>query len=302
MFFGAENRRRGDEAKRCWPQRETKRCALSPAEEHLHRNVAVSAGGSSPEDEQALDRTFSLYLDATEGFGHIAKLTQSIFHPSYEPTSRDQPEGSTSPGHLIYAPGNLKDDRQNNDRSGFPGGSLKTPPTFNLQLSMCIVMAYQYWEDYFRARIAAAYGIPKNELTIPVFGDLRFIRRSVIHYRCLKRSKTKSDFVHLKPGSHGDDLDFDRGDTNGIWFFVKQALRDLKTHGPAYFKDLARRCNNRPLSAGTRLFVCWTMAFKEVRSSKPSGGPIFRKASFAPNRSLRFITLSLKQRTEGRSR
>jgi hypothetical protein len=202
----------------------------------------MSAEIAISEYEETLDQIFSLYLDVTEGFRHIAKTTSTIYHPDHEPKSRRRSDGSTSPGHVVYALGKPEDERYTELSARSPGqiirDNLPNARNHTLMAQMSIVMAYQYWEDYFRERIATAYGIAKNELTIPLFGDLRFIRRSVIHYRG-NAIADKNDFVHLKPVSRGEHLDFDRDDMNGIWFFLKQALRDLKAHGPAHFSSAA---------------------------------------------------------------
>ena len=41
---------------------------------------------------------------------------------------------------------------------------------------------YQFWEDQYRQDIAAALDkAEKNELRVPVMGDLRYLRQSIIH-------------------------------------------------------------------------------------------------------------------------
>jgi hypothetical protein len=47
--------------------------------------------------------------------------------------------------------------------------------------SACVITIYQYWEGYFRGRIASAVGLPEDEIRAPVFGDLRKLRNAIIH-------------------------------------------------------------------------------------------------------------------------
>lgn len=59
-----------------------------------------------------------------------------------------------------------------------------SPGGFNQRLvgNMSLVYIYQMWEDEHRKRIANAIGIKDpNELRVPVLGDVRHYRRSIIH-------------------------------------------------------------------------------------------------------------------------
>ncbi len=60
--------------------------------------------------------------------------------------------------------------------------------------NLCIVEIYQLWEDKYRSLIADKIGISKNELIIDVFGDIRILRRSIIH----NDSKKLNEFNRLK--------------------------------------------------------------------------------------------------------
>jgi hypothetical protein len=47
--------------------------------------------------------------------------------------------------------------------------------------NVCLVSIYQYWEDRYRGEIAAALDKPKADLLVPIMGDLRHYRNSIIH-------------------------------------------------------------------------------------------------------------------------
>ncbi|MFA5134996.1 MAG: hypothetical protein WC505_04400 [Patescibacteria group bacterium] len=47
---------------------------------------------------------------------------------------------------------------------------------------LCVVMIYNYWEDYFRQEIAKESGKIKNEITSDIMGDLKHFRQSIIHH------------------------------------------------------------------------------------------------------------------------
>jgi hypothetical protein len=48
--------------------------------------------------------------------------------------------------------------------------------------NVCLVSIYQYWEDRYRKEIAAALKKQKDDLRVPIMGDLRRYRRSIIHH------------------------------------------------------------------------------------------------------------------------
>ena len=47
--------------------------------------------------------------------------------------------------------------------------------------NMAVIAIYQYWEDNFRGTIAESLGRTKDELQSSIFGDIRHLRRSIIH-------------------------------------------------------------------------------------------------------------------------
>ena len=46
---------------------------------------------------------------------------------------------------------------------------------------MCIVIIYQVWEEHARKEIADGMGVEKNDLQFDLMGDIRNLRRSIVH-------------------------------------------------------------------------------------------------------------------------
>lgn len=46
-----------------------------------------------------------------------------------------------------------------------------------------IVFVFTYWEDVTRFKCASALGVEKNDLKLPIAGDLRLLRHAIIHDR-----------------------------------------------------------------------------------------------------------------------
>jgi len=70
--------------------------------------------------------------------------------------------------------------------------------------SMCLVSIYQFWEDVYRGRLADSLGVNKNELAHPVFGELRHLRRSIVHNKSralpeVQRAKSLPAFQDGQP-------------------------------------------------------------------------------------------------------
>lgn len=50
-----------------------------------------------------------------------------------------------------------------------------------LLANLSLVAVYQYWEDHYRQDIATCLKKEKNDIVSPIMGDLRTLRRSIIH-------------------------------------------------------------------------------------------------------------------------
>jgi|SRR5271157_3085774 len=61
-----------------------------------------------------------------------------------------------------------------------PGGA-----NFKAIGNLCLILIYQYWEDHYRSKIARQLGITRNEIAINIMGDLRILRRSIIHHHAV---------------------------------------------------------------------------------------------------------------------
>ena len=59
--------------------------------------------------------------------------------------------------------------------------NLKGGENWIFLANVCLVSIYQYWEDRYRGEIAAALGAQKDDVRVPIMGDLRHYRNSIIH-------------------------------------------------------------------------------------------------------------------------
>lgn len=139
---------------------------------------------------EVVDSIFGVYLDSTRGFVLVLKDTKRAQRSVIALLRGKDPEKATLE-HLddlafYYGKGNPNDPNaivlhrctqgQLKARNE-PGGK-----NYRFIGNMCLVTIYQYWEDHFRSAIAESMGIAKNALKVPVMGDLRRLRQSIIHH------------------------------------------------------------------------------------------------------------------------
>lgn len=58
----------------------------------------------------------------------------------------------------------------------------KGGPNHTRAAQLLILLMYEYWESEYRSSVAEALGKDKNDLKIPLMGDLRLLRHDVIHH------------------------------------------------------------------------------------------------------------------------
>lgn len=101
--------------------------------------------------------------------------------------------------------------------------------------NMCVIVVYQYWEDYYRQKIASFLNrTSKNELTSDIMGDLKVLRHSIIHHRGVALKKVENCKL-LHWFKKDDEIFIDRNMMQYIISQVKvylQALRGLESQLP----------------------------------------------------------------------
>jgi hypothetical protein len=128
---------------------------------------------------------YGLYLDSTYGFISINKLIvksqkEIVKHSKIDISNLNKqnfyygkgpPDNEDS--HIMYI-SKIGEIRERNKKNG---------RNFKNIANFCLVLIYQYWEDYYREKIANDIGIEKKSLKLDIFGDIRILRKSIIHHR-----------------------------------------------------------------------------------------------------------------------
>jgi len=92
-----------------------------------------------------------------------------------------------------------------------------------------LVLIYHIWEDKYREVIARENGVQKNQITHDTFGELRNIRRSIIHNKSRALRECESN-AKMKRFDEGDQILFTEQEAYDSFKAVKDALDELKSN------------------------------------------------------------------------
>ena len=94
--------------------------------------------------------------------------------------------------------------------------------------NMCLVQLYTYWEDHYRSQIALALSVEDDNINVPVFGDVRHIRNSIIHHRGIALPEVERCEV-LKWFKEGDQISVSTSQFRQLAQEVNNYLDNLTT-------------------------------------------------------------------------
>ncbi len=186
------------------------------------------------EFEQTVDAIYGVYLDSTTGFERLKKWLEEQQSNLFKLLKECQPESATidyldrtaftygksdpnSPVGIDLHRCTQKEYKQRNSEEG---------KNYKFIGNMALVCLYQYWEDHYRDKIAESLGKIKNDLFVPVMGDLRLLRRSIIHHDGIALKDVENCEI-LKWFSKGDVIFIDKEKFENIIFHIKEMLRDF---------------------------------------------------------------------------
>ena len=92
-----------------------------------------------------------------------------------------------------------------------------------------LVLIYHIWEDKYREVIARENGIKKNQINHDTFGELRNIRRSIIHNKSRALNECENN-TKLKRFDEGDQILFTGQEAYDSFKDIKDALDELKVN------------------------------------------------------------------------
>jgi len=188
------------------------------------------------EFEQVLDSVYGLYLDSTMGFAYALQFVGQAESASLAAIRSRDPELAT-PAYVDSLPLTFGRGHPNATDAvalhqvsigEFKERMRKGGRNYREIANLCLVLLYQFWEDHYRGAIASALGIEKNQLTSNLFGDLRQLRRSILHNRALAIPDVRSNTIltWFKPD---DPIQLDERMFEDLVKAVRAALAELRT-------------------------------------------------------------------------
>jgi hypothetical protein len=145
------------------------------------------------EFREVVDGIYGTFLDACEGFSRVRLYMDQIEDESkrsHEELIEERPDFAHlgfggvefSYGRIVPAgsPQRFRHLHQ------VPVQTIKARNStggenFRLIGHVCLIALFQYWEDRYRLSFAQALTVEKNQIQVPLFGDIRRYRQAIIH-------------------------------------------------------------------------------------------------------------------------
>ncbi len=171
---------------------------------------------------------YALYLDSWSG---LRKIREDLIKRQIKTADQDPAEerkkilDSLDAAWTMYGHGPPTDD-ENLDHSStqqeFKERNADNGLNQRLMSNLCLVTIYQYWEDYYRDKIAEAFGLTgtqrKKFVTSDLMGDMRHLRISIIHHNTIAKKEVENNLV-LRWFKEGDQI-----------FIDQDKMRELVNH------------------------------------------------------------------------
>ncbi len=93
--------------------------------------------------------------------------------------------------------------------------------------NMCIIVIYQYWEDYFRPEVARNLGKEKDDISSDIMGDLRYLRHSIIHHESIALKEVENCKL-LRWYKEGDEIFIDEDKFKNIVSYINVFIETLR--------------------------------------------------------------------------
>ncbi len=134
---------------------------------------------------RVVDDIYGLYLDCTIGFDSWLEEINNVQKDTSIKTRI--PLEELDKRNLVYGKGNpnLPNSYPLHKKSqGEVKERIKKDGKDYYDIAaLCLVLIYQYWDEYYRLKFADEHRVEKNKIKWNIMGDLRLFRQSIIHNR-----------------------------------------------------------------------------------------------------------------------
>lgn len=185
------------------------------------------------EFNRVVDRILGVYLDSTLGFSlgkkHIENTQRTCISQNPHDPQLSSLEYLDSV-KMIHGEGNPNDPDSvmlhRSTQKEFKERNTEGGENFKFIANMSLISIYQYWEDHYRDTIASHLSLEKNKLMSPIMGDIRHIRRSIIHRqsRCVLEVER---CTHINWFVENDEVVFTKEQFKHVVALVKEYINSL---------------------------------------------------------------------------
>jgi hypothetical protein len=182
------------------------------------------------EFEHIVDNIYGVYLDGTTGFYRIRKWLEDTQSKALNILRKSHPELKIEfleDKEFIYTEGDPMvhgvTALHRCTQAEIKERNSKTGRNYRFLGNMAVVALYQYWEDNYRALIAKELEVTKQDLNIDIMGDIRILRRSIIHHNGFALKDVAKCKI-LKWYKTGDEIFIDAEKFKIIVFYIKKSI------------------------------------------------------------------------------
>ena len=194
---------------------------------------------------KTVDAIYGAYLDAIEGFSLLKEHLENGQHYQIMINKKLKEENTNPNIHynvssddfdsscIIYSEG----EEGTNDykilhycctQAEFIERNSPSGRNYRFIGNMSLISIYQYWEDYFRSKIATyLFNKQKDELQSPIIGDLKLLRHSIIHHNGIALKNVEKCEI-LKWHKEGDEIFINKYKFEEIISQVYLWIKELK--------------------------------------------------------------------------
>ena len=177
----------------------------------------------------SVDELYGHYLDSTMGF--VANHKRMV--EGQERARAEVPQQTDLDSlDFFYGHGNPNDPSNRllhrTTQGDFKRRNAKGGRNHMRAAQLLVALLYSFWEHEYRPRLAASLGLADaDELKIPLFGDIRALRRDVIHHHGVVTKETAAKLSVLAGFHEGKEITLTEGDVEALIRSIKAAMDEL---------------------------------------------------------------------------
>lgn len=177
-----------------------------------------------------VNKQAGVYMDCLAGFeGNTARITRQIPRVN-RPTGREIRNGEPTIVWTAFEDPGAPDVIVNTVSRAEDYLAANAEAGFNEQ-QVCwsiIVFIFAYWDEEIRPALAEVRGVNSNDIMVDALGDLRILRKAIIHNKGIVATKEYAKLKKMSALAEPDvKLTFTHDQMHQLFVFIKQAIGEI---------------------------------------------------------------------------